>query len=167
MVNYRFRRCCALRPRPRDWRFPAQDSGGRRQFHLLWSQALGRISAEEHTNIFLDEPGGVIGPQDHVCVEAQRRIGERLYDHTVSMKTCRRRLRKESYSQVQSERKSSAVQTEEKSKSLQRGSQRTSPHHRFLIALHSPYALLETGLPICLPEKTQDSTVFDAKQSIL
>ena len=82
------------RPRGRDWRFPVQDSGGRRQFHLLWWQALGRISAEEHTNIFLYEPGGVICSQDHACVEAQRRIGERLYDHTVSMKACRRRLRK-------------------------------------------------------------------------
>ena len=41
------------------------------------------------------------------------------------------------------------------------------PNPRLVIALHSPYALLETGLPICLPEKTHDSTVFDAEQSIL
>jgi hypothetical protein len=95
MANYRFRRCCASRPRPRDWRFPAQDSGGRRQFHLLWWQALGRISAEEHTNIFLDEPGGVIGPQDHACVKAQRRIGKRLYHYSLGMKVCRGRLRKD------------------------------------------------------------------------
>jgi hypothetical protein len=46
------------------WRFPAQDLGGRRQFHLLWWQALGGISAEEHTNIFVHEPGGVIGSHD-------------------------------------------------------------------------------------------------------
>ncbi len=69
------------RARWRDWRFPVEDLGGHRQFHLLWGQALGRISAEEHTNIFLDEPGGVIGSQDDACVEAQRRIGKRLYHH--------------------------------------------------------------------------------------
>jgi len=56
-----------------------------RQFHLLWSQVLGRISAEEHTNIFLDEPGAVIGSQDHAGVEAQRRVGKRLYDYAIGM----------------------------------------------------------------------------------
>ena len=43
--------------------------GGQRQFHLLWRQVLGGISAEEHANIFLDEPGTVIGPKDHACVK--------------------------------------------------------------------------------------------------
>ena len=38
---------------------------------------------------------------------------------------------------------------------------------RLLIALHSLDALLETGLRICLPEKRQDSTAFDAEQSVL
>jgi hypothetical protein len=36
-----------------------------------------------------------------------------------------------------------------------------------LIALHSPYALLETGLRMSLPEKSQGSTAFDAEQSVL
>lgn len=49
MANYRFLPCCASSPRRRDWRFQAQDLGGDRQFHLLGWQALGRISAEEHT----------------------------------------------------------------------------------------------------------------------
>ena len=31
------------------------------------------------------------------------------------------------------------------------------PNHQLLIALHSPNALLKTGLRICLPEKSQDS----------
>ena len=38
---------------------------------------------------------------------------------------------------------------------------------RFVIALHSPIALLETGLRICLPEKSRDRTASDAGQSIL
>jgi hypothetical protein len=76
---------CWSRPRRRDWHFPAQDLGGRRQFHLLGWQALGQISAKEHADIFLYEPGGVIGSQDHACVEAQRRIGKWLYDYTVSI----------------------------------------------------------------------------------
>jgi hypothetical protein len=33
----------------------------------------------------VDEPGAVIGSQDHACVEAQRRIEKGLYDHTVSI----------------------------------------------------------------------------------
>jgi hypothetical protein len=70
-------------------------SGGQRQFHPLWRQALGCISAEEHPNIFVYEPGGVIGSHDHACFETQQRIGKRLYDHTVRMKACRRRLRKD------------------------------------------------------------------------
>jgi hypothetical protein len=38
---------------------------------------------------------------------------------------------------------------------------------RLVIALHSPNALLETGLRICLPEKSRDSTAFSAEQSVL
>ena len=60
--------------------FTDQHLGGDRQFHLVWWQALGGISAEEHAHIFLYEPRGVIGSQDHTCVEAQRRIGKRFYD---------------------------------------------------------------------------------------
>jgi hypothetical protein len=33
--------------------------------------------------IFVYEPGGVIGSQDHACFEAQRRIGKRFYHHIV------------------------------------------------------------------------------------
>jgi hypothetical protein len=29
-----------------------------------------------------------------------------------------------------------------------------SPHHRFLIAMYSPAGAVETGLLICIPEKT-------------
>jgi hypothetical protein len=39
------------------------------------------------------------------------------------------------------------------------------PH--LLIALRSPNALLKTGLRMCLLEKSQDSTAFDAEQSVL
>jgi hypothetical protein len=35
------------------------------------------------------------------------------------------------------------------------------------IALHSPAALVETGLRMCLLEKNQDSTAFDAEQCVL
>jgi hypothetical protein len=62
---------------------------------LVWWQALGRKLAEEHSNVFLYEPGGVVGPQDHARLEAQRCIGKRLYDHTVSMNLSRHRLRKD------------------------------------------------------------------------
>jgi hypothetical protein len=41
------------------------------------------------------------------------------------------------------------------------------PNPRLVIALHSPYAFDETGLPICIPERTQDNTVFAAEQSVL
>jgi hypothetical protein len=41
------------------------------------------------------------------------------------------------------------------------------PNPQLLIALHSPNALLETGLRIRLPEKSQDNTAFDAEQSFL
>jgi hypothetical protein len=41
------------------------------------------------------------------------------------------------------------------------------PNPQLLIALHSPNALQETGLRMCLPEKSQDSTAFDAEQSVL
>jgi hypothetical protein len=63
----------------------AQNLGGQRQFHLLWSRVLGRISAKEHADIFLYARGGIIGSQDHACVEGERRIGKRLYDNTVSL----------------------------------------------------------------------------------
>ena len=36
--------------------------------------------AEEHSDIFLYEPRGIIGSQDHIGVEAQRRIEKRLHD---------------------------------------------------------------------------------------
>jgi hypothetical protein len=38
---------------------------------------------------------------------------------------------------------------------------------RILIALHSPYAILETGLRMCLPEKARTVTAFDAEESVL
>jgi hypothetical protein len=41
----------------------------------------------------------------------------------------------------------------------------TSPHHRFLIALHSPEALIETGLHRCPAEKSRDSDPFADEQS--
>jgi hypothetical protein len=88
------------RARLRDCPFPAQDSGGRRQFHLLWWQALGLIFAEEHSNVFVYEPGVIIGSHDNARFEAQRCIGKRLYDHTVSMKASGRRLRKDGDPQV-------------------------------------------------------------------
>jgi hypothetical protein len=34
------------------------------------------------------------------------------------------------------------------------------PNPRLLIALHSPYALLETGLRMCGPEKSRDGDPF-------
>ena len=34
-----------------------------------------------------------------------------------------------------------------------------SPHHRFVIALHSPEAFVETGLPKQAPEKNRDIDV--------
>ena len=86
---------CWSMARRREWGLPAQDLGGRRQLHLLWWHALGRIPAEEHTNVFLYEPGGVVGSQDHACFEAQRCIGKRLYDHTVRMKAWRSGLRED------------------------------------------------------------------------
>jgi hypothetical protein len=81
--------------RRRDWRFPAQDAGGRRRLHLPWWQALGCIFAEEHSNVFLYEPGGVVGSQNHACFEAQRCIRKRLYYHTGSMNPSRHRLSKD------------------------------------------------------------------------
>jgi hypothetical protein len=83
------------RARRRDWRFPVQDSGGWRRLYLLGWQALGRKLAEEHANVFVYEPGAVVGSHNHACLEAQRRIGTRLYDHTVRMKACCRRLRED------------------------------------------------------------------------
>ena len=78
-----------------DGLFRADNSGGQRQFHSPWWQALGCIFAEEHSNVFLYEPGGVVGSQDHACFEAQRCIGKQLYDHTVRMKAWRSRLRED------------------------------------------------------------------------
>jgi hypothetical protein len=42
-----------------------------------------------------------------------------------------------------------------------------SPNPQLLIALHSPKGLRETGPRMCLLEKSQDSTAFDAEQSVL
>jgi hypothetical protein len=78
-----------------DCLFHADNSGGQRRFGSLWGQALGRILAEEHSNVFLHEPGGVVGSQDHACFEAQRCIGKQLYDHTVRMKAWRSGLRED------------------------------------------------------------------------
>jgi hypothetical protein len=41
------------------------------------------------------------------------------------------------------------------------------PNPQLLIALHSPYVLLETGLRMFRPEKSRDSDPFSAEQSIL
>jgi hypothetical protein len=41
------------------------------------------------------------------------------------------------------------------------------PNPQLLIALHSPDALLETGLRMCLPEKSRHGTASDAEQSVL
>jgi len=37
---------------------------------------------------------------------------------------------------------------------------------RLVIALHSPNALLKTGLRMCPPEKSRDSTASNAEQSV-
>jgi hypothetical protein len=52
-------------------------------------------AAEQDPNVFVYEPGVIIGSHDHACFEAQRCIGKRLYEHTVSMKTSGRRLGKD------------------------------------------------------------------------
>ena len=41
------------------------------------------------------------------------------------------------------------------------------PHPWLLIALHSPNAVPETGLGMCLPEKTRTLTAFSAVRSVL
>jgi hypothetical protein len=41
------------------------------------------------------------------------------------------------------------------------------PNPRLLIALHSPYPLLETGLRLCPAEKSRALTPFSAEQSVL
>jgi hypothetical protein len=41
------------------------------------------------------------------------------------------------------------------------------PNPRLLIALHSPIALPQTGLRMCLPEKSRTLTAFGAEQSVL
>jgi hypothetical protein len=41
------------------------------------------------------------------------------------------------------------------------------PNPWLVIALHSPYAFVETGLRMCLPEKSQENTAFTAEQSVL
>jgi len=73
------------RARRTDCLFQADNSGGHRQSNWLWWYALGCTFAEEHSNVFLYEPGGVVGSQNHACFEAQRCIRKRLYDHTGSM----------------------------------------------------------------------------------
>src|ERR1700730_7087174 len=40
------------------------------------------------------------------------------------------------------------------------------PNPRLLIALHSPNALPQTGLLMCLPEKRRTLTAFGAEQSV-
>jgi hypothetical protein len=39
-----------------------------------------------------------------------------------------------------------------------------SPHHRFLIALHSPYGVVETGLLGCPPEKNAAKLTCSVQQ---
>jgi hypothetical protein len=56
-----------------DWGLPVQDSGGGRQFHFLWWQALGRIFAEEHSIIEGSEV-----PSDLGLNEELRNIGRRI-----------------------------------------------------------------------------------------
>jgi hypothetical protein len=56
--------------------------------------------AEEHSNVFVYEPGVIIGPHYHACLEAQRCIGKRLNDHTVSRKASVDRLRKDGHPYV-------------------------------------------------------------------
>jgi hypothetical protein len=41
------------------------------------------------------------------------------------------------------------------------------PNPQLLIALHLPDALMETGLRMCLPEKSRHGTASDAELSIL
>ena len=57
----------------------SQGSSGRRQFHLHWGKALRRISTEKHSDVFLYEPGGLIGSRDHACPKAQGRLGKRVH----------------------------------------------------------------------------------------
>ena len=78
-----------------DYLFQADNSGRQRQFYSLRWQALGRIFAEEHSNVFLSEPEGVVGSQDHACFEAQGCIGKGLHDHAVRMKAWRSGLRED------------------------------------------------------------------------
>jgi hypothetical protein len=42
-----------------------------------------------------------------------------------------------------------------------------SPHRRFVIGLHSPVKVTETGLRMCRPEKGQQIDPFDSEQSVL
>ena len=40
-----------------------------------------------------------------------------------------------------------------------------SPHHRFVIALHSPGAVAETGLRVCPPEKNARKLARDVRRA--
>jgi hypothetical protein len=40
-----------------------------------------------------------------------------------------------------------------------------SPHHRFVIALHSPGGVAETGLPVCPPEKNARKRARDVRRA--
>src|SRR5260370_25369306 len=49
----------------------ADNSGGQRQFHLLWRPALGSMSAEERADKFVDQPRIIAGSHDHRCFKLQ------------------------------------------------------------------------------------------------
>jgi hypothetical protein len=59
-----------------------------------------------------------------------------------------------------SERISSVI-TQKRSPSVN-----TSPHHRFVIALHSPGGVAETGLRVCPPEKNARKLARDVRRAI-
>ena len=40
-----------------------------------------------------------------------------------------------------------------------------SPHHRFVIALHSPGGVAETGLRVCPPEKNARKSAADVRRA--
>ena len=51
--------------------------------------------AQEHADVFIDQPGAVIGSQNHACFGAQSCFGKRPNDHTVRIDASRRRLRED------------------------------------------------------------------------
>ena len=64
----------------------------------------------------------------------------------------------------------SETSLEEAPKSISKMPRRVNslgPNPWLLIALHSPYALLETGLRMCRPEKSQDKGPLLVRQSVL